>query len=132
MIESSQVSAPVQITYDSDESFADSEAQQPERPSTPEPQNKEATTQCCFSAKLRKCISTQTTVMLLKTTVDAYTQVELGDLEDQTTSSNLDTSFISNQSDDLFDDETLYDQEEEQDDDYFFTSSQENCSIDRS
>ena len=50
----------------------------------------------------------------------------------QTTSSNLDTSFISNQSDDLFDDETLYDQEEEQDDDYIFTSSQENCSTDRS
>ena len=48
----------------------------------------------------------------------------------QTTSSNLDTSFISNQSDDLFDDETPYDQEEEQDDDDFFTSSQENCSTD--
>ena len=55
--------------------------------------------------------------------MDAYTQVELGDLEDQTASSSLDTSFISNQSDDLFDDETPYDQEEEQDDDYFFTSS---------
>ena len=42
--------------------------------------------------------------------------MELGDLEDQTTSSNLDTSFISNQSDDLFDDETPCDQQEEQDD----------------
>ena len=61
--------------------------------------------------------------MLLKTTVDAYTQAELGDLEDQTASSNLHTSIISNQSDNLFDDETPYDQEEEQDDNYFFTSS---------
>ena len=51
-------------------------------------------------------------------------------IQDQTTSSNLDTSFILNQSDDLFEGETPYDQVEEQDDDYLFTSSQENCSTD--
>ena len=64
-------------SHDLHESFADNEAQRSERPSAPEPQNKEATTQCCFTAKLRKCISSQTNVVLLKATVDAYTQVEL-------------------------------------------------------
>ena len=69
-----QVSVPVQITYDS--VFADSEAQQHERPSKPEVENKDAPTQRCFAAKLRKCIRTQTAVIILEINVDVYAQVE--------------------------------------------------------